>query len=490
MALSTKFLAVIFFFASHAFGLSETNTPPQCSRSTTSTGCHNKSQALNLKLIAIASILTTSVIGVCLPIFSRAVPALKPDTDLFVLVKAFASGVILATGYMHVMPDSFDDLRSKCLPENPWKKFPFTTFVAMLSAIFTLMMDSYAMSYYRKRNLECGVESNKDAMSTGKVESQTSGHFHINNGEIRVDENASQLLRYRVVAQVLELGIVVHSIVIGLSMGASENPCTIRPLVAALCFHQLFEGMGLGGCILQAEYGAKVKGILVFFFSATTPFGIALGIGLSNVYSENSPTALIVVGLLNASSAGLLNYMALVDLLAYDFMGDKLQRSMKLQTCAYIAVLLGAAYNRSDDYFSGFNDIPIPEDIIDQFGGSTDPIDLEDVHDDADTQTTIGSSTKRKATKQKAKCWDHFEFVPTDKIVNDLPEFKVQCKHCQEKFAWQKEIGTTHLNRHYKKCQYKYGDLDTNQAQLQFGSPGAGSSTPTLNNWIYSQELM
>lgn len=51
--------------------------------------------------------------------------------------------------------------------------------------------------------------------------------------------------------QVLELGIIVHSVVIGLSMGASDNPCTIRPLVAAMCFHQLFEGMGLGGCILQ-----------------------------------------------------------------------------------------------------------------------------------------------------------------------------------------------------------------------------------------------
>lgn len=81
---------------------------------------------------------------------------------------------------------------------------------------------------------------------------------------------------------------------------------------------------------------------MVFFFSATTPFGIVLGIGLSNVYSDNSPTALIVVGLLNASSAGLLNYMALVDLLAVDFMGSKLQNNMTLQMWAYMAVLLGA----------------------------------------------------------------------------------------------------------------------------------------------------
>ena len=55
------------------------------------------------------------------------------------------------------------------------------------------------------------------------------------------------------------MGIVVHSVVIGLSMGASQNPCTIRPLVAALCFHQMFEGMGLGGCIFQVIKGCIIK---------------------------------------------------------------------------------------------------------------------------------------------------------------------------------------------------------------------------------------
>ena len=53
--------------------------------------------------------------------------------------------------------------------------------------------------------------------------------------------------------QVLELGIVVHSVVIGLSLGASNNTCSIKGLIAALCFHQMFEGMGLGGCILQVN---------------------------------------------------------------------------------------------------------------------------------------------------------------------------------------------------------------------------------------------
>ncbi|KAL2517194.1 hypothetical protein Adt_13441 [Abeliophyllum distichum] len=98
------------------------------------------------------------------------------------------------------------------------------------------------------------------------------------------------------------------------------------------------------------------------------------------------------------------------------------------------------AYNRIDNDFSGLNNIPISDDIIDQFSGSTDPIDLENVHEDTDTQTTISSNTKRKDTKQKAKCWQYFELMPTGKLVNGVPEFKAQCKHYQEKFTWQKGI--------------------------------------------------
>uniref|UniRef100_A0A7N0TK17 Uncharacterized protein n=1 Tax=Kalanchoe fedtschenkoi TaxID=63787 RepID=A0A7N0TK17_KALFE len=303
--------------------------------------CNNKGAALSLKLIAIAAIFVTSMIGVCLPLFSRSIPALRPDRDLFVIVKAFAAGIILATGFMHVLPDSFDMLSSNCLKDNPWHKFPFTGFVAMLSAILTLMVDSMATSLYSKNNKKNkGVGAVQDCPETPEMEV---GHFHGHHHAPPLDaDGGPQLLRHRVVAMVLELGIVVHSVVIGLSVGATNNTCTIKPLVAALCFHQMFEGMGLGGCILQAEYKFMKKAVMVFFFSVTTPLGIAIGLAMSTSYKEDSPSALITVGLLNASSAGLLIYMALVDLLSADFMGPKLQASIKLQLKSYVAVFLGA----------------------------------------------------------------------------------------------------------------------------------------------------
>ncbi|OMP03766.1 Zinc/iron permease [Corchorus olitorius] len=100
--------------------------------------------------------------------------------------------------------------------------------------------------------------------------------------------------------------------------------------------------MGLGGCIAQAQFKTRAVAIMALFFSLTTPVGIAIGMGISTRYDEDSSTALIVQGLLNSASAGILIYMALVDLLAADFMNPKLQNNGMLQLGASVSLLLGA----------------------------------------------------------------------------------------------------------------------------------------------------
>lgn len=81
---------------------------------------------------------------------------------------------------------------------------------------------------------------------------------------------------------------------------------------------------------------------MVLFYSLTTPAGIAVGMGISKMYNVNSPTALIVQGLLLSASAGILIYMALVDLLAADFMSRKMLSNFRLQLGASFTLLLGA----------------------------------------------------------------------------------------------------------------------------------------------------
>lgn len=96
--------------------------------------------------------------------------------------------------------------------------------------------------------------------------------------------------------------------------------------------------------MLQAEFKSLAAILMGTMFSLTTPIGIVIGILVTNRYKENSPTALIVEGVLNSASAGILIYMALVDLLSPDFMNPRMQKNRILQFCSNVSLLLGAGF--------------------------------------------------------------------------------------------------------------------------------------------------
>ncbi|KAG2641066.1 zinc transporter 8-like [Panicum virgatum] len=335
----------------------------------------DRARAKALKIAAFFSILVCGALGCCLPVLGRRVPALRPDGDVFFLVKAFAAGVILATGFIHILPDAFEKLTSKCLPAGePWQDFPFAGFGAMVGAIGTLVVDTVATGYFTRIHFKdsaaaagvsaAGVRDEEKQQATAAAPPHAAGGGDDHEGHVHMHTHATHghahgstalvaavgggegdkehALRHRVIAQVLELGIVVHSVIIGISLGASEEPSTIKPLVVALSFHQMFEGMGLGGCIVQAKFKLRSIVTMVLFFCLTTPVGILVGIGISSVYNEDSPTALVVEGILNSVAAGILIYMALVDLLAEDFMNPKVQSRGKLQLGINVSMLVGA----------------------------------------------------------------------------------------------------------------------------------------------------
>lgn len=124
----------------------------------TDAGCWNEELALHLKTIAIFTILMTSACGVALPLLGKRLKWLRTDGTFFVLAKAFAAGVILATGFVHMLPDAQEALTDECLPEMPWLKFPFSGFIAMLAAFFTLLADFVGTQYYERKHLKDQAE--------------------------------------------------------------------------------------------------------------------------------------------------------------------------------------------------------------------------------------------------------------------------------------------------------------------------------------------
>jgi solute carrier family 39 (zinc transporter), member 1/2/3 len=90
--------------------------------------------------------------------------------------------------------------------------------------------------------------------------------------------------------------------------------------------------------LLQGNFKLRATITMAMFFSLTAPVGIAI----SSSYNADSSTALVVEGVCNSASAGILIYMSLVDLLATDFNKLKLQTNTKLQLKRYLALFIGA----------------------------------------------------------------------------------------------------------------------------------------------------
>uniref|UniRef100_A0A1J3EI58 Zinc transporter 5 n=1 Tax=Noccaea caerulescens TaxID=107243 RepID=A0A1J3EI58_NOCCA len=337
-------LLVFFFFISLLFiAVSAGESKCKCSHEGDQ---KNKAGARKYKIAAIPCVLASGVIGVLFPLLGKYFPSLKPETNFFFVTKAFAAGVILATGFMHVLPEGYEKLTSPCLEGGAWE-FPFTGFIAMVAAILTLSVDSFATSYFYRLHLKPSKKIGDSEERSGGGGDELGLHVHAHghaHGIVGVDSGGSEVQthRSRVVAQVLEVGIIVHSVVIGISLGASQSPDTAKALFAALMFHQCFEGLGLGGCIAQGNFNRMWITIMSILFSVTTPIGIAVGMGIANSYDSSSSTALIMQGVLNSASAGILIYMSLVDFLAADFMHPKMQSNTGLQIMAHISLLVGA----------------------------------------------------------------------------------------------------------------------------------------------------
>ncbi|XP_073308263.1 zinc transporter 4, chloroplastic-like [Primulina huaijiensis] len=111
-------------------------------------GCRDESYALNLKVISIAAILAVGVFGVAIPLVGKKRRLLSGHCNLFVAAKASAASIILATGFVHMLPDATSALTDSCLHEFPWSKFPFSGLIAMMAALAKLLVDFVGTQYY------------------------------------------------------------------------------------------------------------------------------------------------------------------------------------------------------------------------------------------------------------------------------------------------------------------------------------------------------
>ena len=145
----------------------------------------------------------------------------------------------------------------------------------------------------------------------------------------------------------LEAGILFHSVFIGMALSVSTGP-PFLVLLLAIVFHQTFEGLALGSRIAALTVFPEKSPkpwLMCLAYGTTTPLGQAIGLVTREMYDPASQTGLLMVGVMNAVSSGLLLFAGLVELLAEDFLSDESYGSLRgrkrVEAC--LAVGAGAA---------------------------------------------------------------------------------------------------------------------------------------------------
>ena len=149
--------------------------------------------------------------------------------------------------------------------------------------------------------------------------------------------------------EVVESTSAIHSIIIGIALGSlagEENVAALQPLLIAICFHQFFEGIGLGTVVEAARIELGTAKIIIFSltFALTVPMGVVVGILITDDQAlENGPneSQTYTAGCLNSLAAGLMIYVALVEMVAEDFQQTSIATNMSLKIKMFIALMIG-----------------------------------------------------------------------------------------------------------------------------------------------------
>ncbi|ELR05684.1 hypothetical protein VC83_05693 [Pseudogymnoascus destructans] len=376
--------------------MSDAAPVPQCSSGNDYDG------RMGLRISSIFVILFGSMMGALFPVLAARSKCLKIPKSAFFVAKYFGSGVIIATAFIHLLAPAHDALTNECLT-GPITKYSWvegivlmTIFVMFFVELMTMRFDffgsnkpgaksraqdpegarppaipitavptnhssdlkpptpdpaaavmpalnSSSSSQTQKHDADPNAASQPFPTRSQEFSYPTGGTDNLSHGQHHSSEEhiAAQLTSIFI----LEFGVVFHSIFIGLTLAVAGQEFVVLYIV--LVFHQTFEGLGLGSRLATTPWSADkewLPWLLGALYGISTPLSIAVGLGVRKSLSTNGRAMLLVNGIFDSISAGILIYTGLVELMANEFMFNQEMRgsSLKVVLAAFGCMVIGA----------------------------------------------------------------------------------------------------------------------------------------------------
>ncbi|GET91312.1 iron/zinc transporter protein-like protein [Leishmania tarentolae] len=317
------------------------------------------SYSVGLHVGSLFLILFVSLLGTSIPILGKFIPFLVRYPFVFSVAKSAATGVLLSVSTIHLIFEGAEAFSEDCIPAALKSYGPLYFLFALVAVLLmqavdmqlaetaerwmrarqkkeegTAKVDGSSSDGRKNTSGECGAQPTATVamMDDCEVPLTTLSpdqHHHCDTPAAHGHPHASVVpprdmgtLRYVVSAVCMEFGVTLHSVFVGLDVGLKSDK-DLKPLIVALVFHQLFEGMAVGSRLVDAKFSATLDVVLALVFSFSAPIGMAaaaIAVAVSPSAMSGSGFA-SVVAVLDTLCGGILLYLAFTLLLG-DFVAD------------------------------------------------------------------------------------------------------------------------------------------------------------------------
>jgi len=186
---------------------------------------------------------------------------------------AFAGGVLLAAAIVHLLPDASDELQDlghsvqSALRRGSSDVFPIANVIAIVAFLLLMMLDSWLSTVLGKPQSHGAAES---------VDAVPQESLNLGSHETRTEQHLAEADTRNYGGQPFLIALVIHSVIEGMSIGASTRVASLVGIFIAVGAHKAMAGFALGSELLRT-WTKHTTFYCVFIFAVCSPVGIMIG---------------------------------------------------------------------------------------------------------------------------------------------------------------------------------------------------------------------
>ncbi len=225
---------------------------------------------LTFKLLAAAAILAIAIIGGVIPLFAARH---ESSRRFFSLGNAFAGGLFLGVGFIHLLPEGMEKLEGVV-------DYPLAALLAALGLGALLLIDRVIYGDHH-------ADPSPDKMQT----------------------------QQSIYPYVLLALLSIHSVIAGITLGLESHVIGSFAIMLGILSHKGSAAFALMVSIHEAGIRVKQQKNMLAIFAAMTPLGILIGLVAAFFLTENETITALIEGSFNALAAGTFIYVATIEII-------------------------------------------------------------------------------------------------------------------------------------------------------------------------------